>query len=236
MKNQAQHSPLALTTNGLIVPVGFPVASYESIHSIVSTAQASHLLYEHYAGAWNALAYRFRASMDHGDAFVLLFNSNGPTPPPEERYMQEKALFDFFSAGFSVFESTFYGLYVIGAFLSPTLFSLSSQKEQQQITPNRTRDTFTRAFPSDPILNTFSALFMDPEYQKWREIRNVLTHRTAPGRRIYVSIGSDDAPPTEWKLNNSVLDASIVTNGKSELSRLLTCLLEGSAKFVATRL
>lgn len=39
----------------------------------------------------------------------------------------------------------------------------------------------------------------------------VLIHRTAPGRRIYVSIGGDDALPTEWKLNSVPLDESALS-------------------------
>jgi hypothetical protein len=65
---------------------------------------------------------------------------------------------------------------------------------------------------------------------------NVLTHRTAPGRRIYVSIGVEDAVPTEWKLNNSLLDETISTDGRKQLARVLGVLLTGSAAFASTHL
>src|SRR5680860_162031 len=105
-----------LRGNGLLVPADFPTAPYEVVLQVVESTQARHALYEHHAGAWNALAYRFRASVDCGDLFVTLLNTHGSAPEPQERYLQERALFDFFSAGFSVFECAFYGLYTIGAF------------------------------------------------------------------------------------------------------------------------
>lgn len=231
MKKPAQNLSPTLRTNGLRVSPDFPTIQYESIHEVI-VSQTSNSLYEHYAGAWNALAYRYRAALDYSNIFVYLLKVNGATPPPEERYMQERTLFDFFSSGFSVFESTFYGLYTMGAFLNPTIFPLVSEKDQQRVSPARTKESFSHAFPEDPILTAFTALFADPEYQQWREIRNILTHRTAPGRRIYVSFGSEDSPMTEWKLNKKPLDESIVLVGRKELSRLLTTLLIASERFV----
>jgi hypothetical protein len=228
-------APKVLKTNGLIVPDDFPFAQYESIHAVIVSKQAGHALYGHYAGAWNAMAYRFRASIDYSEYFVASLRAHGSEPKPEERYIQERTLFDFFSSGFSVFESTFYGLYTIGAFLAPATFHLASERDQQQVTPNRTKDSYAHAFHGDPILVAFATLFADPEYQQWREIRNVLTHRTAPGRRIYVSIGTEDAPPTEWKLNNQPLDESIASVGRWQLSRLLGQLLTASSRFVESR-
>lgn len=229
------HNQNILQTNGLIVPTDFPNTQYEAVHKIIESTQSGHDLYEHYSGAWNALAYRFCASIDSGNIFVASLRTHGATPPPQERYTQERALFEFYSSGFSVFESTFYGLYTIGAFLEPSVFSLSSQRDQQRVSPSRARDAFTLAFPRDPILDTFTSIFGHQEYQRWREVRNVLTHRAAPGRRLYVSLGSEDTPLTEWKLNNTPLDESIATTGRQNLSRLLTDLLTGAAHFVATR-
>jgi hypothetical protein len=224
-----------LSTNGLSVPAEFPKKNYEAVHSLIVKKFGSHPLYEHYAGAWNSLAYRYRGAVDSGFLFVSLLDKHGASPPAQERYLQEKALFEYFSSGFSVFESFFYGMYSICAFTDPVKFVLASPKDQQRVSPSSTKQAFDKAFVGDPILSVFNDLFADPEYQRWREIRNILTHRTAPGRRIYVSLGSDDAPPVEWKLNNTPLDASIVSNGSRELSRLLSLLLDGAALFVRSR-
>lgn len=221
-----------LRSNGLHVPHDFPIVQYESIHGTIAANFGSNSLYEHYAGAWNALAYRYRAAVDHGNIFVKLFKVNGATPPPEERYEQERTLFDFFSSSFSVFESTFYGLFVIGAFLVPSGFPLSTAKEQQKVSPTTTQNSFSHTFPNDQILNVFAELFGDPHYKELREVRNILTHRTAPGRLTYVGPSNTDTSLTEWKLNKKPLNESIVLNGREEMSRLLTTLLTASESFV----
>ena len=106
-------------------------------------------------------------------------------------------------------EFTFYGLFAIGAFITPMAFPLTTPKEQQQVSPKRTTEAFTNAFAGDPILQAFATLFADPSFQRWRDFGMCsLTHRTAPGRRLYVSFGDEDVPATEWKLTNAPLDAT----------------------------
>lgn len=85
------------------------------------------------------------------------------------------------------------------------------------------------------MLLAFDALFADPAYQEWREIRNVLTHRTAPGRRMYVGIGDDDAPATEWKLNSIPLDSTMAKGRRAELARMLGDLLSAVEAFISKK-
>jgi hypothetical protein len=225
-----------LTTNGLLMPSDFPVEAYESVHGVVVAARGSDAQYHHYAGAWNAVAYRFLGATDSGAAFIESVRAHGTTPNPPERYLQERTLFEFFSSGFSVFEAAFFALYTFGAFLAPGVFKLATARDQQRVTPSRTKEAYETAFQSDSILPVLDALFVDPGYQWWRELRNILTHRAAPGRRIYVSLGNDDALPVEWKLNNQPFNESLVTNGREELARLSTTLLDGTLEFIQRRL
>lgn len=115
------------------------------------------------------------------------------------------------------------------------VFPLTTQKEQQRVSPSFTNEAFKRAFPGDPILATFTRLFGDSAYQRWRDMRNVLTHRAAPGRRVYVGIGSDDAPPVEWKLNNMPLDAALVPEHQRELAKLISDVISAGEMFIMTR-
>lgn len=221
--------------NGLIPAADFPAQHYEAVHQRVVRAWGSHPLYEHYAGAWNAVAYRFHAAVDAGDNFQASIAKAGSTPTPEERYLQDKALAEFFGGGFSAFESFFYALHAIGAFIDPSAFPLGTPRAQQQVSPKQTSEAFRRAFAGDPIHAAFVSLFADPAHQELREIRNILTHRTAPGRRMYVGIGEDDAPPTEWKLNSIPLDGAMVSHRRQSLARMLTSLIEATEVFVAER-
>lgn len=224
-----------LTTNGLVPAPDFPTEFYEAIHRHVVSTWGTHELYEHYAAAWNAVAYRFSAAAQAGDDFIASVGAYGAAPPPDERYRQDKALAEFFSNGFSTFESAFYGLHTIATFIDPASFSLETPKAMRQVSPAQVLAAFKKAFPGDQILAAFDSLFDDAAYREWGEIRNVLTHRTAPGRRMYVGLEGDDAPGTEWKLNGIVIDASMVRSRRSALALALTSLLAAVATFVATR-
>ena len=75
-----------LTTNGLVPDATFPTALYEAVHSKVVGKWSSHSLYDHYAGSWNALAYRFQGAAESGVEFSQSIALHGATPSPQERY------------------------------------------------------------------------------------------------------------------------------------------------------
>ena len=224
-----------LTPNGLAPHASFPLAPYEAVHAVVVARWSTAASYQQYSGAWNALAYRFHGAVEAGTKFQKLLRDSGSHPAPQQRFHQEEALFNFFSNGFAAFEALFYGLFAIGSCIDPGAFRLETQKEQQRVSPSHTNETFKRAFASDPILSAFANVFSDPAYQRWRDMRNVLTHRAAPGRRMYVGIGRNDAPPVEWKLNGLPLDAVLVPSHLAELASLIADVLSAAATFVATR-
>jgi hypothetical protein len=224
-----------LTTNGLTPHPDFPVQPYEAVHAAVVRNWQNTEFYVHFSGAWNALAYRFQGAIEAGEQFQRSLIAHGAHPVPAERYEQERALFDFFSNGFSAFEAAFYGMFAIGAMIAPASFPLNAPRDQQRVSPNYTAEACKRAFPDDPLLRVFELVFADQAYQQWREVRNVLTHRTAPGRRIFVSIGQDDAPPVEWKLNDLPLDEALVVNRQAELARLICDILSGIEIFTSER-
>lgn len=224
-----------LSNNGLNAHQDFPAAPYEAVHARIGPLWSQEASYFHYTGAWNALAYRFHGAVDAGAKFQKSLNDFGSHPAPHQRYQQEEALFNFFSNGFAAFEAMFYGLFAIGSFIDPPAFPLITPKEQQRVSPSYTADAFKRAFASDPILDAFATLFADPSYQRWREMRNVLTHRAAPGRRVYVGIGTDDAPPVEWKLNDLPLDATLVPKHQGELAQLISDVVIAIEKFLNAR-
>ena len=221
-----------LSTNGLIPASEFPAALYEGVHEKVLSKWTGHAQYEHYAGAWNALAYRFHGAFDAADSFNDSLIKHGPSPEPPDRYWQEQTLFGLFSNGFSTFESYFYAMFGIGAFITAGNFPLSTAKDQQKVSPSQTVAAYKAVFPGDPIVAEFDKLFADPIYQEWREIRNVLTHRTAPGRLMFASIGADDSPPVEWKLKGIIFDPTFAPTRKAELAKTLGSLVAAADAFV----
>lgn len=234
--NAGNRSPLRiLRANGLRVPPEFPVAPYETIYEVVTKKYGQHAYFGHHAEAWNALAYRYQEIVDAGELFAALLRAHGTAPVPEHRYAQERAIFDFYSSGFSALECAFYGFYAIGMLLSADGFTLASERDQQRVSPGSTKDAYARAFPDDPFIAVLESILGDPDFQSWRAVRNVLTHRTAPGRRMYASIGGGDELQTEWNLNGMPLSDTIAVNGRRNLVRVLETLLVGGADFIVRK-
>ncbi len=221
-----------LITNGLVMSDSFPVEFYENIYNIIVKSFGKHQFYEHYSGAWNALSYRYQASIQYGDDFINTLDVFGTTPNPLDRFTQEKLLFNFYSSVFSTFESTYYGLYSIGHFISPKHFPISSPKDQQRISLNSTKEAYLKAFPTDQIADLFDTIANNQQYIKIKEIRNVLSHRTAPGRRMFVGIDMRNTPITEWKLNNTPLDKKLILECVESLSQQINYILHKTIVFI----
>ncbi len=213
--------PIPLSINGLAMPGDFPVAALESIHSRAFALRGTHAeIYEHFASAWNAVAYRFLAVAEYEIEFTASLSIH--SADATLRHQQEKQLFGFFSNGFSVFEAAFYGLFSLGSLQSPSEFPIATSKDQQRISPSTTMSALKLAFPSSPLNAALNSITNDPAYLEWREIRNVLTHRAAPGRRFHAHLGGKDfSIPDQWKLKDISLDVDMAPTKRAHLSRLL---------------
>lgn len=210
-----------LTTTGIVMPSGFPTQEYERVYGRVVKAHGSNPGFSHIAGAFSALSYRFRAAHDAAVTFQEHFGREGSSPPPDPRYEQERLLFDCFSSCFSVLEAYFFALFAIASRVAPAGFPLVTPNDEQKVSPARTIAQLTKHFPTDPIVGALQSLTKRPAYRFLRQARNVLTHRTAPGRMMYASIGSDDAPPTEWKLDGKPITEDLLVGRTAELATLL---------------
>jgi hypothetical protein len=228
--------PEPLTINGLMMPSDFPVADFEAIHKKIAPLSNSKAeLYSHYGGAWNAVSYRYMALVEYGEAFTQSVRTHGAAPEARLRYQQEKDLFGLFANGFSIFESLFFGLFAIGGLLDSAQFPLSTPRDQRRVSPKSTFEAFNAAFPNDPIISSLSVLLDDTAYKEWQEIRNVLTHRSAPGRQFYLAVGSSETPPSQWKLSNIPLDANTAPQRRAHAARLLSAGMQAVRIFVEAK-
>lgn len=219
------------------MPADFPSTAFERAYShMKARGRGVAAQYGHFAAAWNAISFRFLALCADGDEFTASIGSADAAGNLDQRYRQERYLFGFFGNGFSTFESFFYGMFAIGAMLDPSTFPLSLPKEQQAVSPASTNRAYLRAFVGDPILTVFQGVLDDTAYREWKEVRNVLTHRTAPGRTIFVSIDSDAELPAVWKINNIPLDVNTVSTRRAHAARLLGVLLNAAVNFVEARI
>jgi hypothetical protein len=174
------------------------------------------------------LAYRFLAMTQYEAAFSASVASLGGSPNPPDRYKQERDLYGFFSNGFSVLESSFYGLFSIGALLSAADFAISTERDQRRVSPFSTARAMAKTFPSDPLCRTIDSVLKASSYLEWQEVRNVLTHRVAPGRTFFVGSGSTD----QWNIKNIPLGPKMAPARRAALSHLTSKLLEGIDQFI----
>lgn len=197
---------IRLRSDGLKISPDFPDSSYESTRNQVASKlqNPSHLL-DQFLGAWNAVLYRFLACAEHDDQFIVSIQRAGNSPQTVERYNQERELFNFFVNGLATIESLCYGLFAIGSALDVAKFPITSTEDMQAINPQKTAKQFQAAYPSEKLSVAIKAVVDSNEYKEWKDIRNVLAHRSAPGRIFHASSGGrgDD---TFWKLNNVRID------------------------------
>ena len=229
MENQADLNPVL--TVGIIMPSDFPQVPYDAIHRYclptVTNEPPDGEKWCEYQGAWNAIAYRFRALSDHDVAYVDAIAGQNP----EDRYQQERELFGFFVSGLATLEACCYGLYFLGSLVKPLTFPVENRRG---ITPSKTKDCYSEAFPNDPLTSVLEVLIRDDDYKDWRAFRNVLLHRSAPGRII--SVGGESPRHDTWKLKETFLTRELTSTRRHWLASVLQDLLSKALPFVESHI
>jgi hypothetical protein len=222
-----------LSVNGLLMPSDFPTRPFEATYRAAIGLKGPYL--DDFVGAWNAVSYRYLALFDYSDDFEVSIKQYGAAPEASIRYTQERDLFGFFSSAFSVFEAYFFGMFALGATLSASTFPFATPSDRQRVAVGSTITGYKRTWANDPIIAAFEALSQDPIYRGLRDARNVLTHRVAPGRTIYVSFSEDETPTGDWKLLNSPLDERTTKSRRDGVSQLMEMLMNAAQLFVEAR-
>lgn len=222
-----------LNTNGLIMPSDFNQSDYEEVNFRVS----EHLLYNQspgsdFAGGWAAISYRFLACAESDELFTELIKA-GATATFRERYIQERELFNFFFNGLSVFESCCYSLFALGASISSSDFPMTSNKELKDINIAKTVERFDVVFKHEKITSQLMRFIQTPDYKEWTEIRNILAHRSAPGRIVSLDVNHKEASSAKltWKLKNIPLDEKTTSVRRKWLSTTLEVILRDTRLF-----
>jgi hypothetical protein len=183
------------------VPEDFPVQLYLDIHRrVVAFKQPNSDERAEFFYAWTAVAYRYKACADHDAAYSDSIRRVGNTANFPDRYIQDQELFNFFVTGLSTIDCLYYGCYALGSMLDPSHFPFSRAEDKRRVNTSRTSDAFQQAF-GGRIATTLQSILNSPEYDEWKTVRNILTHRTSPGRLISLSVGgAPQTPPyVEWK-------------------------------------
>ena len=81
---------MVANTIGIQMPADFPLAAYNDIHSHTAPLQPRFPdAFRHYAGAWNAVAIRFRSAAEADDVFQSSLNEQSSV---EQRFRQESRI------------------------------------------------------------------------------------------------------------------------------------------------
>ena len=201
-----------LLATGLIMPPDFDSVAFDNIHRHLCRYKSkfSNNSWEQYGGAWNAVAYRYYTCAEHDAEFTTLIKSLGVTPSLKDRYLQERELFGFFVTGLSTIESLCYGLFAIASNINAKEFAFKNVSDYRRVNPENTCKSFKNAFPNDAISRTLNMLIASQQFKDWKEIRNVLAHRTAPGRIVDLTTNTP-TQPAYWKIGIALDDTTTST-------------------------
>lgn len=222
----------------LLADSGFAGASsWHLINARMSTWQNQHQSssWGHWAGGWNGFVFRLLGI--HGDAErlrQLLSERGGDAPAPVVRSQQEHLLFGFYATGLSALENFAFATNAFGAFLKPEAFPLGNEQELKTINPKAVGQRFLDVYPNERLSSELERVSVSSDFERWSLIRNVLSHRAAPGRLIHAQAGNDDrgSRPAEWM--DEPLDADRIARDEGWLFRELTALVLAADEF-ATR-
>lgn len=205
-------------TTGDEMPADFPTQIYNGFHgqtfdNTFDVAARHPDAWPQYGGAFNAIAYRFIGMSRAHDDFRRAF-----TPSGASRCDEEIALHAFFVCGLSAVECSAYAAFGILSMIDNSRFPITVDTLKRETSPS----AISRACSGDAVLDalgtSFGAIDQSPIYRELKEIRNTLTHRQSPPRKIFLTAhaGASRPPaperPTELQLGHLRLSRSAPTS------------------------
>ena len=212
-------------------PADFPSDLYEQVNqSLKSQPQGG--TWKQFAAAWNAVRYRYAATVEFDDAFTTSIKAHGVGPAEPYRYQQERDLFCFTTNATSTFDAFYYALYSIGAMLKPNDFlHLNDPDTERNITVATTRSQYFASFRGDPVLQDLEAFSKDTAFSELVRMRNILVHRAAPPRNF--NLGDPKEPAARLSRLDVTLDERTTSSKRLEVHRLLNICLTSAASFTS---
>ena len=223
------------------MPTDFPLEAYNGIHAHVGPLQPRFPdAYRHNAGAWNAVAIRFRSAAEADDLFQSSLNEPNSV---EQRFRQEVALFQFFTNSVSVLDSCAYALHALGNMIDAAAFPLTGQSLRAADFRGVTK-SFEQRFSAYPLTVALVSTNADPLAMELRDFRNFLTHRAA-STRSYVMSTAGPNPPVRWEIGHLEalsgvqtiqMDSQLTGQYRSWLSSRLDVIFTAINNFVRSHL
>jgi len=234
------------------MPQSFPMAEFRAFGIAASSFMGSLISDENlfdpqekrrnFDWAWQAVRYRYRTCVERADEFTgLLFAPSGIAWPnssawlagggdEELAYKLEQAIYVFFVAGLSVFESLGFSLYFFGNALQPGDFPHVAAPRKINLAV--TIDAFEATFSSAAITSCLADLVQKPEFIRLDKIRNVLAHRLSGRRSIRQETWSWHIPdlPDALEFSTDMLHRLM-----DEITGMLTTLIAAAREFAESQ-
>jgi hypothetical protein len=174
-------------------PIGIrlPAAFDKSAFAEVNLALSSHAnaptakTWRVFAAAWNGIVYRLRDA-DERCRWLSSSLRESSSPPPEERYLQEAAIFGFFSSAASAIECLYLAAYCAASLRRPSLLKITKPGHLNKYA-SQVVDSFMAAFPLDALSEALDAPMQTAWWSTLFEFRNALMHRGSLPRRTFLT-------------------------------------------------
>ncbi len=221
-KNMNLAGPTDLVTISITGDKLFPTCNYNDVQKLVVSKFGDNSSYDDFAYSWNALGHRFHGAINISQSLIA---SLGPPPmasTPETRHQQDQELFYFFSSLYSSIECLYYSAFAIGG-MTTAEFDFGNPKIQRKIKPDFVVSRFNRLLPGTTISEQLQRSIKTDRscanvYDELVQIRNVLSHRSQPGRTFGWS-GHDD-PTTMWQKFDIPLDSILIAKHRDYLGKI----------------
>lgn len=220
------------------MPADFANKPYDNVYQRLANAlahqQPQHSSWPEYSAAWQGLRYRFRSCAEHDEAFTESVSKFGDTPDSSERYNQERDLFGFFVTGLSAIECACYGLFAVGSMLYPNEFPFTTDTDRRKVSPVSTLKKYRKVSTTEGLVQVLQRITNERQYRNWMYARNILAHRSSPGRKIYLTVGGPaETHTTEWELQGIPIDSTATASRRKWLANSLRDLLTEAEHFTA---
>lgn len=195
------------------LPDEFPAVEYHDYWEAASAVlhdPHKGAAWAEFAGASNLIGWRFRSCFEAMSWYLDSWHARGYDAKHEEIYQREARLFTMFTSGVSSLESTVYSLYAVAS--HPKVLGVAFGVDEQRHAGVKTlQSALGNAAQAQPLASGLSVILGAPEWERWVEFRNRMTHRSNLPRIIKASVGS--APPPGKTLDFAATSSTAAFSG-----------------------
>lgn len=222
---------MKVNTVGLSVSKSFHIDSYEKIILLIGNHRFKNYdIYLQFAYAWNGIIYRYKSIDYHDKRFSKSFSAFGNAPPHSQRLVQERELYNFFSNSYSIFENFAYALYFAIHHYNTNNFPVKSENDIYNINFHNIKCRLSDLYADEGITKTIISIISDDNYKTIKKYRNILSHRSAPGRQHYKFMNFGNQPVI-WNEDIELTD-KLTFNLKNWIFNKINYLLDESYIFI----